>query len=78
VQHIGQIFDLFLDDSIADSVSFGEIKRRSFSILERAKAVMDARAAPIGIFPPAGPFCRALRALKGSMFITTPRSRSTP
>jgi hypothetical protein len=32
VQHIGQILDLFLDDSIADSVSFGEIKRRAFSI----------------------------------------------
>ena len=37
VQHIGQILDLFLDDSIADSVSFGEIKRRAFSILERDK-----------------------------------------
>ena len=37
VQHIGQILDLFLDDSIADSVSFGEIKRRAFSILERNK-----------------------------------------
>ena len=37
VQHIGQILDLFLDDSIADSISFGEIKRRAFSILERDK-----------------------------------------
>jgi len=35
VQHIGQILDLFLDDSIGDSVSFGEIKRRAFAILER-------------------------------------------
>jgi hypothetical protein len=33
----GQILDLFLDDSIADSVSFGEIKRRAFSIFERDK-----------------------------------------
>ena len=37
VQHIGQILYLFLDESIADSVSFGEIKRRAFSILERDK-----------------------------------------
>jgi len=35
LRHIGQILDLFLDDSIGDSVSFGEIKRRAFSILER-------------------------------------------
>ena len=35
VQHIGQILGLFLDDRIGDSVSFGEIKRRAFSILER-------------------------------------------
>jgi hypothetical protein len=37
VQHIGQILYLFLDDSIADSVSFGEIKGWAFSILERDK-----------------------------------------
>jgi hypothetical protein len=42
VQHIRQILDLFLDDSIADSVSFGEIKRRAFSILERDKIMRAA------------------------------------
>jgi TnpA family transposase len=33
-ERIGQILSMFLDASIADSVSFGEIKRRAFAILE--------------------------------------------
>ena len=37
VERIGQILSMFLDDSIADSVPFGEVKRRAFRILERAK-----------------------------------------
>jgi hypothetical protein len=37
VERIGQILSIFLDDSIADSVPFGEVKRRAFGILERAK-----------------------------------------
>ena len=37
VERIGQILSMFLDDSIADSVPFGEVKRRAFGILERAK-----------------------------------------
>jgi hypothetical protein len=36
VERIGQILSMFLDDSIADSVPFGEVKRRAFGILERA------------------------------------------
>jgi hypothetical protein len=47
VHHIGQILDLFLDDSIADSVSFGEIKRRAFSILERDKIRRTADRRPL-------------------------------
>jgi len=35
VERIGQILSMFLDESIADSVSFGEIKRRAFDILKR-------------------------------------------
>jgi hypothetical protein len=35
IERIGQILNLFLDEGIADSVSFGEIKRRAFAILER-------------------------------------------
>lgn len=35
IERIGQILSLFLDEGIADSVSFGEIKRRAFAILER-------------------------------------------
>jgi hypothetical protein len=38
VQHIGQIIDLFLDESIADSVSFGEIKRRAFPSWKATKS----------------------------------------
>ncbi len=34
IERISQILSLFLDASIADSVSFGEIKRRAFAILE--------------------------------------------
>jgi TnpA family transposase len=34
-ERIGQILSMFLDESIADSVSFGEIKRRAFEILQR-------------------------------------------
>jgi Domain of unknown function (DUF4158) len=37
VERVGQILSMFLDDSIADSVSFGEVKRRAFAILERDK-----------------------------------------
>jgi len=37
IERIGQILSLFLDPSIADSVSFGEIKRRAFGILEPDK-----------------------------------------
>lgn len=37
IQYIGQILDLFLDDSIDDSVAFRDIKRRAFTILERDK-----------------------------------------
>jgi TnpA family transposase len=37
VERIGQILSMFLDDSIADSLSFGEVKRRAFGILERDK-----------------------------------------
>ena len=37
IERIGQILSMFLDSSIADSVSFGEIKRRAFGILERDK-----------------------------------------
>lgn len=35
VERIGQILSMFLDDSIDDSVSFSEIKRRAFDILHR-------------------------------------------
>jgi len=34
-ERIGQILSMFLDESISDSVSFGEIKRRAFDILQR-------------------------------------------
>ena len=37
VERIGQILGIFLDESIEDAVSFGEIKRRVFDILERDK-----------------------------------------
>ena len=37
VERIGQILGMFLDETIADSVSFGEIKKRAFDILERDK-----------------------------------------
>ena len=37
VERITQILGLFLDESIEDAVSFGEIKHRVFSILERDK-----------------------------------------
>ena len=37
VRRVGEILDLFLDEGIADSVTFGEIKRRVFGILEREK-----------------------------------------
>jgi len=37
IERIGQILNLFLDQSIDDSVSFGEIKRRAFGILEPDK-----------------------------------------
>jgi TnpA family transposase len=36
-ERIGQILSMFLDASIANSVSFGEIKRRAFAILEPDK-----------------------------------------
>jgi hypothetical protein len=36
-ERISQILSLFIDDSIADSVSFGEVKQRAFGILERDK-----------------------------------------
>ena len=36
-ERIGQILSLFIDDSIDDSVSFGEVKQRAFGILERDK-----------------------------------------
>ena len=35
IERITQILSMFLDGSIADSVSFGEIKKRAFAILER-------------------------------------------
>ncbi len=34
-ERIGQILSMFIDDSIDDSVSFGEVKQRAFGILER-------------------------------------------
>jgi hypothetical protein len=37
VERISQILGIFLDESIEDTVSFGEIKRRVFDILERDK-----------------------------------------
>lgn len=37
VERISQILGIFLDESIEDTVSFGEIKRRVFNILERDK-----------------------------------------
>jgi hypothetical protein len=37
VERIGQILSLFLDETIADTVPFGEIKRRAFGILERGQ-----------------------------------------
>jgi Domain of unknown function (DUF4158) len=36
-QRVSKILGLFLDDGIADSTAFGEIKRRAFVILEREK-----------------------------------------
>ncbi len=35
LRHLSQILNLFLDDSIADDVTFGEVKRRAFTILDR-------------------------------------------
>ena len=43
VERIGQILGMFLDGSIADSVPFGEVKRRAFGILERDKFAMAAQ-----------------------------------
>jgi TnpA family transposase len=37
IGRIGQILGMFLDPGIADSASFGEIKRRAFGILEQDK-----------------------------------------
>ena len=37
IGRISQILDMFLDQTIADSVSFGEIKQRAFGILEPDK-----------------------------------------
>ena len=37
IRHVSQILGLFLDESIADDVAFGEVKRRAFAILERDK-----------------------------------------
>lgn len=37
VRRVSEILELFLDEGIADSVAFGEIKRRAFDILEREK-----------------------------------------
>ena len=37
IQHVSQILGLFLDESIADDVTFSEIKTLAFSILERDK-----------------------------------------
>ena len=43
VERIGQILGMFLDGSIADSVPFGEVKRRAFGILERNKFARAAQ-----------------------------------
>ncbi len=37
IRHVSQILSLFLDDNIADHVSFGEIKKKAFSILSPDK-----------------------------------------
>jgi hypothetical protein len=37
IRHVSQILGLFLDETIADDVAFGEVKRRAFTILERDK-----------------------------------------
>lgn len=37
VRHVGKILGFFFDERISDSMSFGEIKRRAFVILEREK-----------------------------------------
>lgn len=35
LRHLSRILHLFLDDSIADDVTFGDVKRRAFAILDR-------------------------------------------
>ncbi len=37
LRHVSQILGLFLDESIADDVTFGEVKRRAFTILDKDK-----------------------------------------
>jgi len=37
VRHISQILGLFLDEGIGDDVTFGEVKQRAFTILDRDK-----------------------------------------
>lgn len=37
IHHVSQILGLFLDEGIADDVTFGEVKQRAFKILERDK-----------------------------------------
>lgn len=37
VRHISQILSLFLDEGIGDDVTFGEVKQRAFTILDRDK-----------------------------------------
>jgi len=37
IRHLSQILGLFLDESIADDVTFSEVKQRAFAILERDK-----------------------------------------
>lgn len=43
IERIGQILSLFLDSNIADSVPFGEVKRRAFDILEQDKFTRAAQ-----------------------------------
>jgi TnpA family transposase len=42
-ERVERILNLFLDSGIDDSVSFGEVKRRAFGILERAKLARAAQ-----------------------------------
>ncbi len=37
LRHVSQILGLFLNESIADDVTFGEVKRRAFAILDQDK-----------------------------------------